>query len=124
MRPRAQPQAAPTGSELPFVFIGDGADWIWRRVGDLDNERGRHILDFCHAADHLAAVCRSLMGRAHERLQRWRTTLRDGGASELMVELKQLRNVRSGQRPPALYRLNRILTGQRLYLFVAYLDTP
>ena len=87
---------SPAVSELPLVFIGDGADWIWRRVGDLDNERSRHILDFCHAADHLAVVCKAVDGegtdRFHERFQRWRTTLREGGASELMAELKQLRD--------------------------------
>ena len=70
-------------STLRLVFVGDGAHWIWRRVGDLDNELSRHILDFCHAADHLADVCKALDGegsdRFHARFKRWRARPREGG---------------------------------------------
>ena len=87
---------SPDLSKLRVVFIGDGADWIWRRVGELGNERSRHILDFCHAADHLADVCKILDGEGsdlfHERFKRWRGTLREGGAADLIAELKQLRD--------------------------------
>ena len=89
-------------SPLRLVFVGDGANWIWCRVGDLDNERSRHILDFCHAADHLADACKAIDGegsdRFHERFKRWRASLREGGAAQLIVELKQLRDTAAGAR--------------------------
>ena len=34
-------------SKLRLVFIGDGAEWIWRRVADIEDADSVHILDFC-----------------------------------------------------------------------------
>ena len=42
----------------PIVFLGDGADWIWNRTGDLSNEMSLFILDFYHATKHLADICK------------------------------------------------------------------
>ena len=87
-------------SKLRLVFIGDGAEWIWRRVVDLDNECSVHILDFCHAADHLADVCKALDSEGTERFRtrfkQWRATLREGAAGTVINELKQLRDTAFG----------------------------
>ena len=83
-------------SKLRLVFIGDGAEWIWPRVADLDNADSWRILDFCHAADHLAQACRILYGddtrRFGAHFKQWRAKLRDGRAGELIDELNQLRD--------------------------------
>ena len=109
---------SPDLSKLRVVFIGDGADWIWRRVGELGNERSRHILDFCHAADHLADVCKILDGEGsdlfHERFKRWRGTLREGGAADLIAELKQLRDTAASARNSATRSRARSTTSKRI----------
>ena len=82
-------------SKLRLVFIGDGAEWIWRRVADIENADSVHILDFCHAVDHLADLCKLLYGQGTEQfdtqLQQWRARLRQGGAA-VINELRQLRD--------------------------------
>ena len=50
-------------TKLRLVFIGDGAEWIWRRVADVGDADSVHILDFCHGVDHLAEVCKLLYGQ-------------------------------------------------------------
>ena len=55
-------------TKLRLVFIGDGAEWIWNRVAEIDNaDNGVYILDFCHAVDHLAKVCKLLYGQGARR---------------------------------------------------------
>ena len=87
-------------SKLCLVFIGDGADWIWPRVAELDNETSCRILDFCHAAGHLADVCKLLDGegteRCRERFRRWRANLGDGGPGQLLTEMEQERDAALG----------------------------
>ena len=85
-------------SKLRLVFIGDGAEWIWRRVADIEDADSVHILDFCHAVDHLAEVCKLLHGQGAEqfdtRLKQWRARLRQDGAAVI----DDLRQVRDAQR--------------------------
>ena len=49
---------------LILVVLGDGASWIWDRVADLaePGQQVWYILDFWHACDHLAKICRVLYG--------------------------------------------------------------
>lgn len=83
-------------SRLHIVFIGDGADWIWRRAAEIGNPDSVYILDFCHAVEHLAKVAKLLYGEDSDqcaaRLRRWRRELRAGGAAAVIDELRQLRD--------------------------------
>ena len=87
-------------SKLCLVFIGDGADWIWQRVAELDNASSCRILDFRHAADHLADLCKLLDGegseRFRERLRRWRAQLGASGLGPLLTEMEQERDAAVG----------------------------
>ncbi|MDD9988441.1 MAG: hypothetical protein OXQ31_19350 [Spirochaetaceae bacterium] len=87
-------------SKLCLVFIGDGAEWIWQRVAELDNETSCRILDFCHAADHLADLCKLLDGegseRCRERFGRWRAQLGASGPGQLLTEMHQERDAAVG----------------------------
>ena len=83
-------------TKLRLVFIGDGAEWIWNRVAEIDNaDNGVYILDFCHAVDHLAKVCKLLYGQGtaqfDKHLQQWRARLREGG-TVVIDDLEQLRD--------------------------------
>ena len=82
------------------MFIGDGAEWIWRRVADIEDADSVHILDFCHAVDHLAEVCKLLHGQGTEqfdtRLKQWRARLRQDGAA-VMIRPYRMRGRRYAQ---------------------------
>ena len=79
--------------KLRLVFIGDGAEWIWRRVADIADVDSVQILDFCHGVDHLAKLCKLLYGPGTEQfdkqLQQWRARLRKAGAA-IIDDLTQL----------------------------------
>jgi hypothetical protein len=78
----------------PIVFLGDGANWIWNRVGDLANSRSIEILDFYHATEHLSDLCKELYGEQTEeywqRFKRWKRMLFRGKAKRLIQELKSM----------------------------------
>ena len=64
-------------------------------MADIENPDSVHILDFCHAVDHLAEVCKLLYGQGTEQfdtqLQQWRVRLRQGGTA-VIDELRELRD--------------------------------
>ncbi len=63
----------------PLVFVGDGAEWIWKRVKDLRNSKSIEILDFCRAA---SMTCKELYGEQtpdyYAHYPRWTKLLRPG----------------------------------------------
>ena len=68
---------------------------IWHRVADVGDADSVHIPDFCHAVEHLAAVCKLLYGQGtaqfDRQLKQWRARLRAGGAA-VIDELERLRD--------------------------------
>ena len=70
--------------QLRLVFIGDGAEWIWRRVADIGTPTVSTSW-ISATPDHLAEVCKVLYGQGTEQfdkqLQQWRDRLREGGAA-------------------------------------------
>ena len=87
-------------SKLCLVFIGDGADWIWQRVAELDNEQVAAFSISATPADHLADLCKLLDGegseRFRERLRRWRAQLGASGLGPLLTEMEQERDAAVG----------------------------
>ncbi|MEI6350665.1 MAG: ISKra4 family transposase, partial [Verrucomicrobiota bacterium] len=76
------------GSALKLVFIGDGAAWVWE-VARVNFPGAVHILDFYHAAEHLAELCGALYGEASEKSKLqddlWRTRLKEDGIDEVIA---------------------------------------
>ena len=91
--------------ELPkkrMVFLGDGAKWIWDRVSELANEHSVFILDFYHAAEHLSTICKELYGEQSQEywrhFNRWRTALHNGKVTNLIAQLRRLRDRHRGAK--------------------------
>ena len=82
--------------KMRLVFIADGANWIWDRVGDLANDHSWCILDFYHASEHLSDLCKALFGEGTDaywqRYHQWRDMLWDGHVGKLLSEVKQRRD--------------------------------
>jgi hypothetical protein len=88
--------------KIRTVFLGDGAKWIWDRVGDLANEHSVLILDFYHASEHLSGICKELYGEQTQEywrnFKRWRESFWEGKVVEVIGELKQIRAKCKGKR--------------------------
>ena len=91
----------------PFVFIADGANWIWDRVGDLANKGSVQILDFYHACNHLSQLCKQLYGEQtpefwqHYKL--WKKMFAEGKAGRVVGVLKTMaKKTRSSKTMKAL----------------------
>jgi len=88
--------------KIRIVFLGDGAKWIWDRVGDLANQYSVFVLDFYHATEHLSASCKELYGEQTEEywrnFNRWQESFCEGKVAEVIAELKQIRATCKGKR--------------------------
>ena len=86
----------------PLVFIADGANWIWDRVGDLANKRSVQILDFYHACNHLSDLCKELYGEQtpefwqHYKL--WKKMFAEGKAGKVVEDLKAMAQKTDSQK--------------------------
>jgi hypothetical protein len=67
---------------VQVLFIADGAPWIWKRVPllvqtlGLSTEQVHEVLDFYHAAEHLAPVSAQRKDWSAKVRSRWRTQQR------------------------------------------------
>ena len=82
--------------------VTDGAEWI---QGFVDWHRGDavRILDFYHAAEHVAAAGRAVLGEATPEFQSWfaqqRHTLKTGNPDHVLAALEQLAPARGTNEP-------------------------
>jgi hypothetical protein len=58
------------------LFISDGADWIWRRVG-LYFPQCEQVVDLYHVAEHVASAAVACWGEDSEEAKEWRKHARD-----------------------------------------------
>jgi len=71
---------SPVG-KLPLVFVADGAEWIWDRVGCYF-PRAVQILDVYHAAQHVASAAKAAWGDQDPKAREWVE-----GAVGMLIEL-------------------------------------
>ena len=78
----------------PIVFLGDGAEWIWNRTGDLSNQMSIFILDFYHATKHLADLCKVLYGEESkefwQHFKRWKDLFYRGKVQKVIDRLRKI----------------------------------
>ena len=81
-------------SRQRIVFLGDGAEWIWNRTGDLSNEMSIFILDFYHATKHLADICKVLYGEETQEFwqyfKRWKDLFYRGKVQKVIDRLRKI----------------------------------
>jgi len=81
---------------MRIVFLGDGAEWIWNRVGDLSNEFSIEVLDIYHAYEHLSDLCKALYGEQSEEFwqhyHKWRKMFKKGKVEKVLKELREIRD--------------------------------
>jgi hypothetical protein len=74
----------------PVVVLGDRAPWIWNLAAEHFGVR-TEIVDYYHAAEHLAVLGKALYGETDPHATVWRrraaTVLRQRGADRLLSHL-------------------------------------
>jgi len=73
------------------VFLGDGAEWIWKMVNDRFSGAVQ-IVDFYHACEHLHALCRTLESDpqlVQKIFKAWRRRLKRNGLPRILEEASQ-----------------------------------
>lgn len=81
------------------VFLGDGAEWIWDRVGDLIAGAALGgvilVLDFYHASERISDLCKVLYGEGSEGYRRqyklWRDLVYLGRVAKVLEQMRKLR---------------------------------
>jgi hypothetical protein len=73
------------------VFLGDGAAWVWK-LARINFPTAVCILDFYHAAEHLAQLADALYGegtaQAKQQFRRWRRALLKDQLSAVIAQAK------------------------------------
>ncbi len=81
------------------VVLGDGAPWIWNLAAEHFGAR-TEIVDFYHAAEHLAALGKALLGETDPHSRTWSrraaALLRGRGAQALLPHLDRARATTPG----------------------------
>lgn len=83
---------------LSWVFVGDGAEWIWNRVPELVTAVGyslskvTQVVDFYHAVEHLSAIAEHVKGAKQRRewLREAKRLLKWGLVRHLITRIKNL----------------------------------
>lgn len=73
------------------VFLGDGAEWIWKLAGDCF-PGAVQIVDFYHACEHLhhlCALCEPDELQREHLFKKWRRRLRNNGLTRLLCDVEQ-----------------------------------
>lgn len=74
------------------IVIADGADWIWKEVGNHLPESIK-IIDYWHACEHIYSLSRSLYGEGNAKGKRWAgehsRKLKEKGPGSLLRALKR-----------------------------------
>jgi hypothetical protein len=82
-----------------LIFLGDGAEWIWNLVHE-HYPQATQIVDWFHAAEHLAAVAKAAFGEEEAR-QRWHEDVREqlweGKVAEVIAACEALAKGGRGQ---------------------------
>ena len=89
-----------------WIFVGDGADWIWDRVPGLiekmgyDTKKVTQVVDFYHAMERVHAIAAEKKDWTEKDRRRWaarmKKLLRHGQVDEVFSEARQLLR---GKRP-------------------------
>jgi hypothetical protein len=98
------------------VLIGDGAAWIWERLGPIFDE-SIQIVDWYHAAEHIWACGKAIHGEGTEACRAWveakKALLWQGQRATLLEQLQVERDrVRARNKRAALDGLKTYLTNQ------------
>lgn len=98
------------------VLIGDGAAWIWDRLGPIFDEAVQ-IVDWYHAMEHVWSCGRALHGEATVACSSWvkaaETLLWNGRWAELLENLqRECKRVRSRTKRAAMQSLATYLRNQ------------
>lgn len=74
------------------IVIADGADWIWREVGNHLRESTK-IIDYWHACEHIYGLARALYGEGNPKGKRWANEhcrkLKENGPGSLIRAMKR-----------------------------------
>ena len=92
-----------------WVFIADGAEWIWEeRVSQLvekvgfNKDKVKKVLDYYHAMEHLYGIADEVSGWSTKRRNRWlkktKNHLINGKVEEFVREIKGLCKGRRAQK--------------------------
>lgn len=91
-----------------LVISGDGAKWIWNRVGDIikgvgiDEKKVFAIVDFYHAVEHLQEVADLMTGWSKQRRKKWvtryRKLLRRGKIDDVIAAIESLIGKRNAKK--------------------------
>ena len=103
-----------------IVCIGDGAHWIWQRMGHLIDEldivapKVTFVLDFYHVVEHLASVADGKRGWTKRKRKKWlkemRKRLKQGHLDKVLEELSDLargRNAKVVKREMNYFKQNK-----------------
>jgi hypothetical protein len=105
-----------------WVFIADGADWIWDRVEKLAEalnfsmDKVTQVLDFYHASEHLHAIAAEVKGWSIAQQKAWvqplKRHLRNGDIDKIIAAGEQLcrgRNAKEIKKRVNYFRTHRHL---------------